>query len=54
MQVPDHVGVAYEAAKSYEDHVAQNGKPDSHEKAKEILYALIAVCMSHHDLSNSL
>jgi len=27
---------AYEAAKAYEDHVAQNGQPDSHAKAKEI------------------
>jgi hypothetical protein len=30
---------AYEAAKAYEDHVAANGKPDSHAKAKEILCA---------------
>ena len=30
--------LAYEAAKAYEDHVAANGKPDSHAKAKEILY----------------
>ncbi|KDQ58980.1 hypothetical protein JAAARDRAFT_56982 [Jaapia argillacea MUCL 33604] len=28
---------AYEAAKAYENHVAQNGQPDSHAKAKEIL-----------------
>jgi len=28
--------VAYEAAKAYEDHVAANGHPDSHAKAKEI------------------
>ncbi|KAG6861585.1 hypothetical protein C0995_014492 [Termitomyces sp. Mi166 len=28
---------SYEAAKAYEDHVAQNGKPESHAKAKEIL-----------------
>jgi len=27
---------AYEAAKAYENHVAKNGKPDSHAKAKEI------------------
>ncbi|KAG6816158.1 hypothetical protein H0H87_008292 [Tephrocybe sp. NHM501043] len=27
---------SYEAAKAYEDHVAANGKPDSHAKAKEI------------------
>ncbi|KAG6895204.1 hypothetical protein C0992_002595, partial [Termitomyces sp. T32_za158] len=26
------------AAKAYEDHVATNGKPDSHAKAKEIMY----------------
>ncbi|CAI7572145.1 unnamed protein product [Penicillium glandicola] len=28
---------SYEAAKAYEDHVAKNGEPDSHAKAKEIL-----------------
>ncbi|KAF8607007.1 putative phosphoglycerate mutase family protein, partial [Ceratobasidium sp. AG-I] len=28
---------SYEAAKAYEDHVARNGEPDSHAKAKEIL-----------------
>ncbi|KAF8896444.1 putative phosphoglycerate mutase family protein [Infundibulicybe gibba] len=28
---------SYEAAKAYEDHVAENGQPDSHAKAKEIL-----------------
>ncbi|KAK5993710.1 Transcription factor lepE-like protein [Cladobotryum mycophilum] len=28
---------AYEAAKAYEDHVAKNGHPPSHAKAKEIL-----------------
>ncbi|KAH8705824.1 CipC1 protein [Talaromyces proteolyticus] len=28
---------SYEAAKAYEDHVARNGQPPSHEKAKEIL-----------------
>ncbi|TFY70169.1 hypothetical protein EVG20_g2837 [Dentipellis fragilis] len=28
---------SYEAAKAYERHVEQNGKPDSHAKAKEIL-----------------
>jgi hypothetical protein len=27
---------SYEAAKAYEDHVARNGKPDSHAQAKEI------------------
>ncbi|KAF8076420.1 hypothetical protein FPV67DRAFT_1558896 [Lyophyllum atratum] len=27
---------SYEAAKAYENHVAQNGAPPSHEKAKEI------------------
>ncbi|KAM5540524.1 hypothetical protein V8D89_005982 [Ganoderma adspersum] len=31
---------SYEAAKAYEDHVAKNGQPDSHAKAKEILAAL--------------
>ncbi|KAJ5349337.1 hypothetical protein N7541_007064 [Penicillium brevicompactum] len=28
---------SYEAAKAYEDHVARNGQPESHAKAKEIL-----------------
>ncbi|KAF8500862.1 CipC1 protein [Russula emetica] len=27
---------SYEAAKAYENHVAQNGKPPTHAKAKEI------------------
>ncbi|KAI0270008.1 hypothetical protein BC834DRAFT_864491 [Gloeopeniophorella convolvens] len=31
---------AYEAAKAYEDHVARNGKPSSHAKAKEIFAGL--------------
>ncbi|KAH9980156.1 hypothetical protein BGW80DRAFT_483442 [Lactifluus volemus] len=31
---------AFEAAKAYEDHVARNGKPDSHAKAKEIFAGL--------------
>ena len=31
---------SYEAAKAYEDHVAKNGQPDSHAKAKEILAGL--------------
>ncbi|KAN0084616.1 Protein of unknown function (DUF3759) domain containing protein [Tylopilus felleus] len=34
-------GVAYEAAKAWEDHCAKNGKPDSHAKAKEILAGLV-------------
>ncbi|CAG8159288.1 unnamed protein product [Penicillium salamii] len=28
---------SYEAAKAYEDHVARNGQPESHAKAKELL-----------------
>ncbi|KAG8882639.1 hypothetical protein FRB97_007985 [Tulasnella sp. 331] len=28
---------SYEAAKAYENHVAENGQPPSHEKAKELL-----------------
>jgi hypothetical protein len=27
--------------KSYEDHVAKNGKPDSHAEAKELLAAFV-------------
>jgi len=30
---------SYEAVKAYEKHVAANGKPDSHAKAKEFLAA---------------
>ncbi|EGO01928.1 hypothetical protein SERLA73DRAFT_132610 [Serpula lacrymans var. lacrymans S7.3] len=30
---------SYEAAKAYENHVAANGQPDSHAKAKELLAA---------------
>jgi hypothetical protein len=33
-----------QAAKAYEDHCAQNGRPDSHAKAKEVLYVLFCVC----------
>ncbi|KJK84207.1 hypothetical protein H634G_00570 [Metarhizium anisopliae BRIP 53293] len=32
---------AFEAAKAYEDHVARNGHPDDHAKAKEILAGAI-------------
>ncbi|KAJ5335547.1 hypothetical protein N7452_007950 [Penicillium brevicompactum] len=28
---------SYEAAKAYEDHVAENGNPESHAQAKEIM-----------------
>jgi len=31
---------SYEAAKAYENHVAKNGKPDSHAKAKEVFAGL--------------
>ncbi|EIW76129.1 hypothetical protein CONPUDRAFT_110841 [Coniophora puteana RWD-64-598 SS2] len=30
---------SYEAAKAYEKHVAENGAPDSHAKAKELIAA---------------
>ncbi|KAJ7228595.1 hypothetical protein GGX14DRAFT_613756 [Mycena pura] len=33
---------AYEAAKKYEEHCAENGKPDSHAKAEEIIAAFSA------------
>ena len=29
-----------QAAKAYENHVAENGQPDDHAKAKEILYVV--------------
>ncbi|KAG9127117.1 hypothetical protein FRC07_000621 [Ceratobasidium sp. 392] len=32
---------SFEAAKAYEEHVARNGKPDSHAKAKEFLAGAI-------------
>ncbi|PFH58488.1 hypothetical protein XA68_13596 [Ophiocordyceps unilateralis] len=32
---------AFEAAKAYEDHVAENGHPDQHSTAKEILAGVI-------------
>ncbi|KAL6917203.1 hypothetical protein ACHAPO_005993 [Fusarium lateritium] len=32
---------AYEAAKAYEKHVAQNGEPDNHAQAKELLAGLV-------------
>ncbi|KAF5635827.1 phosphoglycerate mutase family [Fusarium sp. NRRL 52700] len=32
---------AFEAAKAYEEHVARNGKPDSHAKAKEFIAGAI-------------
>ena len=33
-----------QAAKAYEEHCAKDGKPDSHAKAKEIVYVLF-VCV---------
>jgi hypothetical protein len=30
-----------QAAKKYEQHVEANGQPDSHAKAKEIMYAVV-------------
>jgi hypothetical protein len=36
--------IILQAAKAYENHCAKNGKPDSHAKAKEILYVLFCVC----------
>ncbi|KAG9079549.1 hypothetical protein FRC06_007666 [Ceratobasidium sp. 370] len=32
---------SFEAAKAYEEHVAQNGRPDSHAKAKEFIAGAI-------------
>ena len=34
----------FQAAKAYEKHCAENGKPVSHAKAKELLYILFCVC----------
>jgi hypothetical protein len=38
--------VAYEAFKAYEDHLAANGRPDSHAKAKEILAGLVGAAVT--------
>ncbi|KAF5976002.1 putative phosphoglycerate mutase family protein [Fusarium bulbicola] len=38
---------AFEAAKAYEDHVAKNGKPDSHAKAKEFLVGAVGAFVEH-------
>ncbi|KAH7887713.1 CipC1 protein [Phlebopus sp. FC_14] len=39
--------VAYEAAKAYEKHVEENGSPDNHAKAKELLAAFSAAAVTH-------
>lgn len=36
--------------KAWEDHCASNGKPDSHAKAKEILYVHIFLSVCYDDL----
>jgi hypothetical protein len=36
---------AYEAAKAYENHCAKNGKPPSHEKAKELFAGFSGVAV---------
>ena len=33
--------IPYQAAKAYSNHLAANGKPQTHEKAKEILYVFL-------------
>ncbi|KAF8528740.1 hypothetical protein JB92DRAFT_2599270, partial [Gautieria morchelliformis] len=38
---------AYEAAKAYEKHCAENGKPDSHAKAKELVAAFSGAFIDH-------
>eukprot|EP00914_Ancora_sagittata_P006098 GHVO01012378.1.p2 GENE.GHVO01012378.1~~GHVO01012378.1.p2 ORF type:complete len:109 (+),score=19.78 GHVO01012378.1:1-327(+) len=38
---------SYEAAKAYEKHVAENGKPTSHAKAKELLAAFSGAFVDH-------
>ena len=37
----------FQAAKGYEKHCAENGKPQSHAKAKELLYILFRVCLAY-------
>ncbi|KAK2462523.1 hypothetical protein APHAL10511_005493 [Amanita phalloides] len=39
--------VAYQAAKAYEEHLAKNGKPTSHAKAKEIAAGLVGAALDH-------
>lgn len=36
---------AFEAMKAYEDHLAKNGKPDSHALAKEIFAGLAGAAL---------
>ncbi|EGO01929.1 hypothetical protein SERLA73DRAFT_132614 [Serpula lacrymans var. lacrymans S7.3] len=38
---------SYEAAKAYQNHVAKNGQPPSHEKAKELLAAFGGAFIDH-------
>jgi hypothetical protein len=38
---------SYEAAKAYQKHCEKNGKPQSHEKAKEILAGLSGAFIDH-------
>ncbi|KAJ4487970.1 hypothetical protein J3R30DRAFT_873339 [Lentinula aciculospora] len=38
---------SYEAAKAYEKHCAENGKPDSHAKAKELIAAFSGAFIDH-------
>jgi len=38
---------SYEAAKAYQNHVEENGKPASHAKAKEILAAASGAFIDH-------
>ncbi|KAI0270007.1 CipC protein [Gloeopeniophorella convolvens] len=45
---------AYEAAKAYEDHVARNGQPDSHAKAKELLAGFAGAFIDKEFESNGL
>ena len=36
-----------QAAKAYENHCAENGRPDDHSTAKELLYVAFACCVSN-------
>ncbi|KAI6025612.1 cipC protein [Pisolithus orientalis] len=39
--------VAYEAAKAYENHLAENGKPDDHARAKELIAGFVGAAATH-------
>ncbi|KAF5859560.1 hypothetical protein ETB97_002735 [Aspergillus alliaceus] len=45
---------SFEAMKAYEDHVARNGQPPSHQRAKEILAGFAGAFIDHEFESKGL